>query len=44
MIFSEKRSPLFRIMLYRTTPEMQHGRCRGGLIESLRKQRAEVPP
>jgi hypothetical protein len=28
---------------YRTTPEMQHGRRRGGLTCSLRKQRAVVP-
>ena len=33
-----------RARLYRTTPEIQHGRRRGGLIASLRKQRAEAAP
>jgi hypothetical protein len=36
MIFSENRFPLFGIMLYRTTPEMQHGLRRGRLMRSLR--------
>jgi len=36
MILSENRFPLFGIMLYRTTPDMQHGLRRGGVIFSFR--------
>jgi len=29
--------------VYRTTPEIQHGRCRGTVTLALRKQRAAAP-
>ncbi len=33
-----------RAVFQRTTPEMQHGLRRGGLIWLLRKQRGAAPP
>jgi hypothetical protein len=43
MIFSENRYPLFRIMLYRTTPDRQQGLRSGRVMRVLRKHVADGP-